>query len=101
MTPAQIARIKFLQEKWRDRTNAEQDELDALRRQLAAAPELPDDPRTLFVNEARSPMLDGTDYLEQLRKLECDRFIAEAVDFAMRYGIPALQAAVQVAIAKR
>lgn len=44
-------------------------ELRSLQLELAAAPEVADDPSTPFVNETRMPNLDGTDYgAEQLRR---------------------------------
>lgn len=52
-------------------SKGEQAELDALRRELAASPELPDNPATPFVDESRRPNLDGTDYNDTLHAMRC------------------------------
>ncbi len=74
MTPEKLARLAELQNiTGRARSVAEEMELTALRRELAMAPEVADDPRTLFVDESSRPdVVHGDNYNDYLHKVACD-----------------------------
>lgn len=78
MTPEKRARLATLQglDRIRVITGPEHDELEQLRRELAASPEVADDPRTLFVDESSRPQLDGSDYNDTLKRICCDEVTA-------------------------
>lgn len=88
MTPEKLERLKELQRaiaQGRALTVDEQAELLRLRRELAAAPEVADDPTTL-ADEARRPELDGSgDYFTQQVKRDV-RETAEDVGRAAGRG---------------
>src|SRR5687767_12556718 len=67
MTPEKIKRLAELQEMERAHPSrimlvSEALELEQLRRELAMAPEVADDPSTPFADESKRPNLDGTDW---------------------------------------
>jgi hypothetical protein len=78
VTPEKLGRLAVLQAKEREvghgsgPTDAERDELDALRRELAMAPEVADDKSTLFTDESSRPNLDGSNYNDTLHRMTCD-----------------------------
>jgi hypothetical protein len=77
-------------------SEAQQREFDALRRELAMAPEVADDPKTLFTDESRRPQLDGTDYLDEQKKRDCDDFARKAAEFMEKHGAEALDFAIKL-----
>ncbi len=54
-------------------------ELAALRRELAASPEVADSPQTWFVDESRRPKTDGGDYNDTLHRIACEELQAIAL----------------------
>lgn len=100
MTPDKLKRLALLQELDRREasTPAEEAELDDLRRELAMAPEVADNPATPFTDESRRPQLDGTDYLAEQKRdcLEAKQWL-EA--FALRVGREAARVAIEAAVA--
>lgn len=62
-------------------------------------PEVADDPRTLFTDESRRPLLDGTDWNEHNRKMACDEVANFAKMLVARFGVPLAEAALQAGIA--
>ena len=92
MTPEKLARLAVLQDKEREvghgsgPTDAEQDELDALRRELAMAPEVPDDKSTLFTDESSRPNLDGSDWNDMNEQRACDELVAIGLKLAATLG---------------
>lgn len=101
MTPEKLARLKVLQRAWSigPISDAERIELESLRRELAMAPEVADDPRTPFVNEASRPQLDGSNYNDTLKQMACDEVVNFAKLLAARVGVPLAEAALQAGIA--
>ena len=102
MTPHDISRLGAYQRRVAQGltlTPEAHADFEALKRQLL--PEIADDPATLFVNEARSPNLDGFDYLEQQRQRDCDEFEAAALKFVEKYGRVLAEAAWQVVLTRR
>lgn len=100
MTPEKLARLAELQdiERANQLIPAWREELDALRRELAASPEVADDPTTL-ADESRRPLLSGGDYLEQQRQRDCDEAVAWALKLAARIGKEAAEAALNAGLA--
>ncbi len=88
MTPDEIRELRALQEGERlgDLGLADTARLHRLRTKLALQPEYADDPATPFVDEARRPQLDGTDYLGEQRRRDCEEITAAAGRFAVKYG---------------
>lgn len=62
-------------------------------------PEKADDPTTLFTDESRRPLLDGTDWNEHNRKMACDEALNFAKMLAARFTVPLAEAALQAGIA--
>jgi hypothetical protein len=75
---------------------ADELELRELRRELAMAPEVADDKSTPFIDESRRPQLDGTDYLDEQKKRDCDEFAKTAADFMEKHGQEALDFALKL-----
>lgn len=96
MIPSKVARLKELQEiPWRVRTDAQSDELDALRTDLAREQqEKADDPNTWLVNESSRPNLDGSNYNDTLHAMCCDELKA----LALKYGPLVLKTAAAVVL---
>lgn len=100
MTPEKLKRLAELQQWPPDALDGHEAlELDALRRELAMVPEVADNPATLFTDESRRPQLDGTDYLDEQRKRDCDEAKAWVEAFALRVGREAARVAIEAAVA--
>lgn len=100
MTPEKLRRLAALQacERIPDILPSERNELAALRRELAASPEVADNPATPFTDESWRPQLDGTDYGVEQRKRDCDEARAWLEGFAARIGRAAAEAAIAAAM---
>jgi hypothetical protein len=100
VTPEKLARLAFLQQGAAHRLlNVEtSNELDALRREFAASPEVADDPATLFTDESRRPQLDGSDYGDVQRKRDCDEFEGLAKSYLTLLGRVAFEAVIAAAL---
>lgn len=86
VTPEKLKRLAYLQQHPSYALTVDQhDELDALCRELAMAPEVADDPKTLFTDESRRPELDGTDYNDRLKAMTCGE-----VEAVLRKGLQVL-----------
>lgn len=95
MTPEKNARLIELQQvPWQELGAARIAELDALRRELAASPEVADDPATLFVDESRRPNLDGTDW-NDANHAACR---AEVEALALKWGAELLKVVVPLVL---
>lgn len=103
MTPDKLKRLAELQAMERMKgtglTGAEWDEMHALRRDLAMAPEVADNPATPFTDESRRPQLDGTDYLDEQKKRDCLEATQWLEAFALRVGREAARVAIEAAVA--
>lgn len=103
MTPEKRARLAVLQDKEREvghgsgPSDAEQDELDALRTELAReGQETADDKSTPFTDESRRPQLDGTDWNDMNKAMACHE-----VEEALKRGLEVLgDAALRAVVAK-
>lgn len=96
MTPGELATLKHLQQLIADGvplTVSQQAELLRLRRELAAAPEVADDPATLFVDEARRPKTNGADFYEEQKQRSARELEAAALEGVKKYGPTLLQIA--------
>jgi hypothetical protein len=97
MTPGKLAELAHLQhgERFDLLNETGVTRLEQLRRELAMAPEVADNPATLFTDESSRPNLDGSNYNDTLHRMTCD----ELESFAKRVGRVAFEAAVPVVLA--
>lgn len=97
MTPEKLARLAQLQRYEADGIIGDLDaqELFHLRRELAMAPEVADNPDTLFTDESRRPQLNGTDYNDRLKEI-CRE---ELRGIALKFGEAAYEVAVSAVVA--
>lgn len=100
MTPEKLARLAALQDLERAlgplMMGTEVAELNALRRELAMAPEVADDKSTLFTDEASRPLLDGGNYNDTLKAMCWNE-----VEAALRKGLEVLgEVAVKAIVAR-
>jgi hypothetical protein len=103
VTPEKLVRLAALQDLERNGMllDHEPGELRDLRRELAASPELRDDPSTPFTDESSRPQLDGSNYNDTLHRMMCDEFEGIARSFLTLLGRAAFDAAVAAVLKGR
>lgn len=101
MIASKLERLRELQEiPWRVRTSAQLAELEQLRDELAREqPEVADDPKTLFTDEARRPLTTGGDFLELEKQRCCDDALAFGEQLALKFTRELAHVALEAAMA--